>query len=142
MVLYFGEPTLLKGLEVISLRANLELGRENRRLNELLSQEIEVQIARPGDELTYSKAHLDLHEYSEKGLESEMASAQQELDKKERELINAEGNLLGSFNEILTSSSSAYLLELQLLQASANRAYAWSKLSFAHFTIQYGDAPE
>ena len=125
------------GLEIMTHRANVGLGEQNQHMAERRLEELEEKLKIINEELEYSKEHLDVHEFSEKQLEKNIALAQKEIDNKQNEFVAAEENILGLFSDNPNERNNHFLLEQQLLQASVNKAYAWSKLSFQIFKFNF-----
>lgn len=136
MVAYLGQvqpspKKLLRGLEIMAYRVNVGLGEQNVRLAAIRIEELSAKMVKLEEELEHSKQHLDVQGLNETELEKNIFLYQNELDNRQKALDFAEVNLLGVFNDNDRNTQS--LLEQQALQASVNRAYAWTQLTFHKF---------
>lgn len=138
IVSYFGQvplssKKLLIGLEIIALQANLALGELNHKGSSHYLESLEKHLNSLEEELEFSIQHTDVSHYDVNKLETNITIHEKELEKAQKELSTAESNLLGIFNDDPNDLSHHYLLEQQLLQATVNRTYAWTKLLFHTF---------
>lgn len=139
MVKYLGQTQqssskLMNGFNIISLGANISLAEQNLKHSEQLLDEQTKRIEKLEEEILFAQEHLDVQDANLATLESNMGYFQNNLEKTLVELTYAETNLLGSLNNV-NNRDQQLLLEHQLLQASVNRAYAWTKLAF--HTLKY-----
>jgi potassium-dependent mechanosensitive channel len=138
LVAYLGQTQssskkLLAGLEIMAYRSNIGLGELNLKIADKNIEEQNAKLTKLEEELNYSKKYTDTSEVDQNKLEQNIALSQTDLENKQNELSTAENNLLGAFNDNHNDRSAQVLLEQMVLQATINRAHAWTVLAYHRF---------
>lgn len=134
MVKYLANDTLsskkfLAGLDIMVRRSALALGEQSLIADQLRLDSVVLRLDQLNKEIDASKELLDLHQFDSIQMGKDVQKAQQDYEKAQQELINAEANSLGFLGDTPYDRSMRYLMEQKNALASVNASLAWSKLS-------------